>query len=67
MSRGKYQWSKSSYSQGDGECVEVVAVGGAVLVRDSKRGARVPLSIPISAWADFTTRPGGWGLAPRKR
>ncbi|MFG2683836.1 DUF397 domain-containing protein [Streptomyces sp. NPDC048392] len=47
-------WVKSSYSTGNGgECVEVAAVSGEVLIRDSKQPAGARLSVGADAWAGF--------------
>ncbi|MGW0571949.1 DUF397 domain-containing protein [Streptomyces tauricus] len=47
-------WFKSSYSAGDGgQCVEIAAGIGAVLVRDSKDTTRAPLAVQPTAWATF--------------
>ncbi|MGW7170899.1 DUF397 domain-containing protein [Streptomyces sp. NPDC054884] len=47
-------WRKSSYSTGGGgECLEVAAVPGAVLVRDSKRPEGERLAVGAQAWAGF--------------
>ncbi|MFF9761697.1 DUF397 domain-containing protein [Streptomyces sp. XY152] len=47
-------WVKSSYSTGNGgECVEVAAASGAVLVRDSKRPAGDRLAVGAEAWTEF--------------
>ncbi|CAM5542596.1 DUF397 domain-containing protein [Streptomyces aurantiogriseus] len=47
-------WCKSSYSTGGGgECLEVAAVPGAIMVRDSKRPEGDRLAIGTEAWADF--------------
>jgi hypothetical protein len=47
-------WSKSSYSAGDGgECVEVATTGHAVLVRDSKDVTRPHLTVSGSCWEYF--------------
>ncbi|AWI31963.1 DUF397 domain-containing protein [Streptomyces sp. ICN441] len=47
-------WRKSSYSTGGGgECVEVAAVPGAVLVRDSTRPEGDRVAIGAEAWAGF--------------
>ncbi|MEV5493112.1 DUF397 domain-containing protein [Streptomyces bobili] len=47
-------WRKSSYSTGGGgECLEVAAVPGAVLVRDSKRPQGERLDIGAEAWTGF--------------
>ena len=47
-------WTKSSYSTGNGgECVEVAAVSGAILVRDSKRPSVARIAFNLEAWADF--------------
>lgn len=53
-------WFKSSYSTGGGgECVEVAAVSGAVLVRDSKRPAVARLAFGPEAWTDFVRLAAG--------
>lgn len=47
-------WIKSSYSTGNGgECVEVAATSGAVLIRDSKRPAGDRLAVGTEAWTEF--------------
>ncbi|MFI5614994.1 DUF397 domain-containing protein [Amycolatopsis sp. NPDC051903] len=49
-------WSKSSYSGGQGECVEVdaVSVPGWAGIRDSKLGSASPvLVLADSGWAAF--------------
>jgi hypothetical protein len=47
-------WVKSSYSTGNGgECLEIAALPGAVLVRDSKRPTMSRLAFGPAAWDDF--------------
>ncbi|MFF2927307.1 DUF397 domain-containing protein [Streptomyces celluloflavus] len=50
-------WRKSSYSGGQGECVEVAdncpGHPGRVPVRDSKRPDAAALFFPVAAWASF--------------
>ncbi|MET9759161.1 DUF397 domain-containing protein [Streptomyces sp. NPDC006372] len=47
-------WIRSSYSTGNGgECVEVAAAPGAVLVRDSKQPAAARLAFNPEAWSGF--------------
>ncbi|MCX4448800.1 DUF397 domain-containing protein [Streptomyces sp. NPDC087866] len=48
-------WIKSSYSSNgnEGDCVEVAAAPGAVLVRDSKDVRRPHLTHAPRAWAAF--------------
>lgn len=59
-------WFKSSYSNDDGgNCVEVAAPPGAILVRDSKLGSTAGhprISIPLVAWTAFTAELRGSGL-----
>ena len=45
-------WRKSSYSSGDGQgdCVEVAFVPGAVAVRDSKAPASGTLTVSAETW-----------------
>ncbi|GAA3395383.1 DUF397 domain-containing protein [Streptomyces roseoviridis] len=47
-------WRSSSYSSGNGQCVEVSdGVPGAVPVRDSKTAAGPHLVFGADAWASF--------------
>ncbi len=46
-------WRKSSYSGGNGNCVEVAQVGRRVGVRDSKTPAAPALVFSASEWAAF--------------
>ncbi|MFB9349214.1 DUF397 domain-containing protein [Streptomyces heliomycini] len=47
-------WVRSSYSGAEGgQCVEVAAVPGAVLVRDSKCPAGTRLAVRAEAWTEF--------------
>ena len=47
----------SSYSaNGDGNCVELGHLPGAVLVRDTKDRPRGSLTFPPRAWTAFTAR-----------
>ncbi|MGW2836962.1 DUF397 domain-containing protein [Streptomyces sp. NPDC001493] len=49
-----FEFVKSSYSSGDGECVEVARnVPGAVAVRDSKCPDGPVLVVNPSAWSSF--------------
>ncbi|MCC9740951.1 DUF397 domain-containing protein [Streptomyces sp. MNU89] len=48
------QWLKSSYSTDDGPaCVEVAAIPGTILVRDSKNVQGPQLGFEPGAWARF--------------
>ncbi|MGW1492733.1 DUF397 domain-containing protein [Streptomyces sp. NPDC002402] len=51
------EWFKSSYSDSSSssECVEVAAVPGAVLVRDSKNTEGPRLAFTEAQWATFVT------------
>ncbi|RKN38333.1 DUF397 domain-containing protein [Streptomyces hoynatensis] len=50
------QWFTSSYSNGNGECVEAArGVPGAVPVRDSKDDAGAVLTFTTHAWNTFLT------------
>ncbi len=50
-------WRASSYSGGQGDCVEVAdGVPGVVPVRDSKRPAGPVLAFPSDTWAAFVDR-----------
>jgi Domain of unknown function (DUF397) len=47
-------WRKSSYSSGQGNCVEVcLSEPGAVAVRDSKDQAGPELAVSGQAWSAF--------------
>ncbi|WP_155057520.1 DUF397 domain-containing protein [Streptomyces blattellae] len=53
-------WFKSSYSTGGGgECVEIAATPGAVLVRDSKQVTGPVLAVGAEAWAGFVALASG--------
>jgi hypothetical protein len=43
-------WRKSSYSGGNGDCVEVASTGAAYLVRDSKNPQWSELALPETGW-----------------
>lgn len=51
----KARWRKSSYSNGQGECVEV-AGGRPVAVRDTKDREGPALAFGPAAWRAFTRR-----------
>jgi len=46
-------WRTSSYSAGNGGCVEVATTRDAVLVRDSKDRDGPALTVPTPAWRTF--------------
>lgn len=49
-------WTKSSYSGGQGNCLEVAHGTAKVLpIRDSKRPNGPALTIPHTAWTAFIT------------
>jgi hypothetical protein len=51
-----HTWTKSSYSQGNGACVEVKSpVPAALAVRDSKVTDGPTLAFPADAWQAFVT------------
>jgi len=53
-------WFKSSHSGAEGgQCVEVAATAGAVLIRDSKRLAGPVLGVGAEAWAGFVRLAAG--------
>ncbi|MFJ6748263.1 DUF397 domain-containing protein [Streptomyces sp. NPDC091266] len=48
------EWFKSSYSNGNGECVEVANLGDSVAMRDSKQqGAGPVLTSTVEGWQAF--------------
>jgi hypothetical protein len=46
-------WRKSTYSGGNGSCVEVAGLGGAVAVRDSKNPDGPKLILTQDTWRAF--------------
>lgn len=46
-------WHTSSYSAGEGNCVEVAPAPDRVLVRDSKDRHGPALTVPTPAWEAF--------------
>jgi hypothetical protein len=46
-------WFTSSYSNGQGECVEVAMTGGQVAVRDSKNPDGPAIAVAAAAWTAF--------------
>ncbi|MFJ6011183.1 DUF397 domain-containing protein [Streptomyces sp. NPDC092952] len=47
------EWFKSSHSNGNGNCVEVAHLDGAVAVRDSKQQAGPVLTCASEGWQSF--------------
>lgn len=50
---GQSAWVKSSFSYANGDCVEVTAADGGVLVRDSKNPSRPALRFTRGEWEAF--------------
>jgi hypothetical protein len=46
-------WRTSSYTGGQGNCVEVATAAGTVLVRDTKDREGPLLAVPTTAWRAF--------------
>jgi hypothetical protein len=46
-------WRKSTYSNGQGNCVEVADARGVILVRDTKDRGGETLAFGTDAWAAF--------------
>lgn len=57
-------WRKSSYSSGNGQCIETAFLGEAVATRDSKDPDGPALVFPADAWRAFVAgvRAGGFPL-----
>jgi hypothetical protein len=56
-------WRKSSFSFANGNCIEVAALDGTALVRDTKDRDGPALAIPAEAWREFIL---GFRVPPRK-
>ncbi|MET7871986.1 DUF397 domain-containing protein [Streptomyces cyaneofuscatus] len=51
----RFEFVKSSYSSGNGECVEVARnIPGTVALRDSKRPGGPVVTVAPAAWGAFT-------------
>jgi uncharacterized protein DUF397 len=48
-------WRKSTFSAGDGDCVEVAPASDAMLVRDSKNPQGPQLALPEIGWRGLLT------------
>ncbi|MFJ3097941.1 DUF397 domain-containing protein [Streptomyces hydrogenans] len=46
-------WRKSSYSAGEGECIEITDLPGGLAVRDSKNPAGPALRFTATEWTHF--------------
>ena len=60
-------WRKSSYSNGQANCVEAARIGhgsGLVAVRDSKAAGGTALTFAPSAWRRFTATLKAARVAP---
>ncbi|MFE6015441.1 DUF397 domain-containing protein [Streptomyces sp. NPDC056441] len=55
-------WRTSSYSSGNGQCVEVADVQAAVPVRDSKAASGPVLISGVDAWPAFVAGTRGGGI-----
>ena len=53
MDLSRAQWRKATASQGNGECVEVAFVSGAVAMRDSKDPQGPALVFTAPEWDAF--------------
>jgi hypothetical protein len=49
-------WRKSSYSIGNGQCVEAAADHQVVMIRDTARPVGDQLVFSAAAWEEFTAR-----------
>lgn len=49
-------WRTPTYSNGQGNCVEVADARGAVLVRDTKDPKGGTLAFGVNAWAAFLAK-----------
>jgi hypothetical protein len=53
MEREQGNWRKASYSNGQGDCVEVADTARVVLVRDTKDRDGATLAFSADAWRRF--------------
>jgi hypothetical protein len=51
----RYDWRKSSYSGGQGNCVEVAPLRDGIAVRDSKNPGGPVLRFSADAWQAFVS------------
>jgi hypothetical protein len=56
MSSSRQPWRKSTYSNGQANCIETASGLGTVAVRDSKDPQGPRLAIPAGRWRAFTRR-----------
>ena len=54
MSSTRLPWRKSTYSNGQANCIEAASQPGAVAIRDSKDPNGPRLAIPAAGWQAFT-------------
>lgn len=47
------KWRKSTYSQGQSNCVEISRTAGGIAVRDAAHRRRGPLRFPAREWRAF--------------
>lgn len=53
MNLDRADWYKSSYSQNQGQCVEVARFPALVAIRDSVRTGEEALTFPRKEWSAF--------------
>ena len=56
MSSTRQPWRKSTYSNGQANCVKTASQPGTVTVRDTKDPSGPQLAIPTAGWRAFTRR-----------